>query len=71
MSRFDWGSLLGCAMRQCRLRPEEFWALTPAEFGVLLGLEGGGAVLTRNGFQALMAAYPDAGRAKEEGAGDG
>ncbi|KPA22812.1 hypothetical protein shim_11000 [Shimia sp. SK013] len=69
MSRFDWGSLLGCAMRQCRLRPEEFWALTPVEFGVLLGTDAAGAALSRDGFKALMAAFPD--QTDIEGTSDG
>ncbi|WP_270730769.1 phage tail assembly chaperone [Shimia sp. Alg240-R146] len=69
MSGFDWGSLLGCAMRQCRLCPEEFWALTPVEFGVLVGANGSGAALSRDRFQALMTAFPD--KTDMEGSGDG
>ena len=68
MNRFDWAALLRCGVRQCGLRPAEFWALTPAEFGVLIGVDEGGPALSRDGFAALMAAYPDA---ETKGAGDG
>ena len=57
MSRFDWASLLRAGVRGVGLRPDEFWALTPAELHLLLG--GGSAPLGRSGLDALMAAYPD------------
>ncbi len=68
MSRFDSAALLRCGLRQCGLRPDEFWALTPAEFGLLIGMDEAGPALTRDGFAALMAAYPDG---QTEGVGDG
>ena len=57
MSRFDWASLLRAGVRGVGLRPDEFWALTPAELHLLLG--GESAPLGRSGLDALMAAYPD------------
>jgi uncharacterized phage protein (TIGR02216 family) len=57
VSRFDWASLLRAGVRGLGLRPDEFWALTPAELHLLLG--GGSAPLGRSGLDALMAAYPD------------
>lgn len=57
MSAFDWPALLRAAVRGAGLRPDEFWALTPAELHLLLG--GGAAPLGRRGLDALMAAYPD------------
>jgi uncharacterized phage protein (TIGR02216 family) len=42
-----------------RLSPAEFWALTPAEFRLLLGEGGQSDTLQRDGLDALMAAYPD------------
>ncbi|MCR9247891.1 MAG: phage tail assembly chaperone, partial [bacterium] len=37
VSRFDWASLLRAGVRGLGLRPDEFWALTPAELHLLLG----------------------------------
>ena len=37
MSRFDWPSLMRAGIRGVGLRPEEVWALTPAELHLLLG----------------------------------
>jgi uncharacterized phage protein (TIGR02216 family) len=58
MSRFDWPSLMRAGIRGLGLRPEEFWALTPAELHLLLGGDGS-APLGRSGLDVLMAAYPD------------
>jgi len=57
---FDWPGLLRLGLRQLGLRPAEFWALTPLELLVLLGLEGGGReVFGRARLDELIAAYPD------------
>jgi len=45
------------------LAPDAFWALTPAELRLLLGVSGAQAPLLSEGLEALMAAYPD----KKEG----
>lgn len=58
MSRFDWPSLMRAGVRGLGLRPDEFWALTPAELHLMLG-GGGAAPLGRSGLDALMTAYPD------------
>ena len=42
-----------------RLKPHEFWALTPVEFQLMLGAAGAQAPLLKDGLAALMAAYPD------------
>lgn len=57
--RFDWTTLLRAAVAELRLRPCEFWALTPAELTLMLG--AGPTPLTRAGLDALAAAYPDKG----------
>jgi uncharacterized phage protein (TIGR02216 family) len=59
VSRFDWPAIMRVGMREHGLRPVEFWALTPAEFWLLLGFAPGGSAMTRDGLDALMAAYPD------------
>ena len=41
------------------LTPQVFWALTPIELRVMLGREGGGALMSRARLDELTAAYPD------------
>jgi len=40
-------------------RPGDFWSATPREFAAALGRRAGPEPLTRAGFEALLAAYPD------------
>ena len=54
-----WGDLLRLALQKLRLRPDEFWALTPAELALMLGLAGGSGSMTRESLQDLMARFPD------------
>lgn len=67
MSKLDWPALTRAGMQGLRLRPVEFWALTPAELKLMLGQGPGQGALGRAGLQALMAAYPDR---TGKGAGD-
>jgi len=62
MSGFDWPALMRAGMQGLRLRPDQFWELTPAELKLLLGPESTAAPLSRSGLDALLAAYPDANR---------
>lgn len=58
--RLDWPGLMRVGLRQLGLRPGEFWALTPLELMVLLGLEGDGAApLGRARFEELIRQFPD------------
>lgn len=41
------------------LKPEEFWALTPAELQLMMGEAERQGPLLSAGLDALMAAYPD------------
>ena len=66
MSGFDWPALLRAGVTGLRLRPAEFWALTPAELQLMLGQTGGQAPLGRAKLEALQAAWPD----QDEGEGD-
>ena len=59
MSGFEWPALMRAGLVGLRLRPEEFWALTPAELRLMLGQGGAAPALTRKGLDALLAAYPD------------
>jgi uncharacterized phage protein (TIGR02216 family) len=46
-------------LHQLQLKPAEFWALTPVEFLMMLGLSDGPRALTRDGLSRLMAQFPD------------
>ena len=46
-------------MVELRLSPGEFWALTPAELMLMLGLEAGSRSLSRGSFADLAARFPD------------
>ncbi|WP_232897363.1 rcc01693 family protein [Pontibaca salina] len=46
-------------MQGLGLAPDVFWRLTPAELRLMLGQGGETAPLTRAGFDALLAAWPD------------
>lgn len=56
---FDWPALMRVGMQQLGLKPDEFWALTPAEFWLLLGEDAGRAPMGRSRLDELSAAYPD------------
>ncbi len=66
MSGFDWPALMRAGLQGLRLKPRDFWRLTPAEFRLLLGQGGASAPLSRAGLDALLAAYPD----KKQGDGN-
>ena len=55
----DWPALMRAGLQGLRLEPRHFWALTPAEFQLMLGASGGQAPLLKKGLEALMDAYPD------------
>ncbi|WP_089944973.1 phage tail assembly chaperone [Litoreibacter albidus] len=58
MSGFDWPSLLRVGVAG-GLRPAEFWALTPAELVVVLGLEAVEKPLNRARLAELERMYSD------------
>lgn len=62
-----WGALMRAGLHGLRLKPEEFWALTPVELQLMLGSAGAQAPLLRDGLAALMAAYPDKRRGDDDG----
>jgi len=61
----DWPGLMRMGLGPARLgglglRPAEFWALTPAELALMLGVEArGAAAMTRDRLAELVARYPD------------
>lgn len=60
MNRFDWRAMMRAGMQGLGLRPDEFWALTPAELLLMLGLnDGGPPALNRARLAELSAQFPD------------
>lgn len=56
----DWPGLIRAGLCGLRLRPAEFWALTPAELMLMLGLDDGGrAPMVRDRLDDLIRAFPD------------
>ncbi len=64
---FDWSALMRAGMHGLGMTPDVFWALTPAELQVMLGAGSGQAPLLSAGLEALMAAYPDKIRDRDDG----
>lgn len=59
MSGFDWSGLMRLGMRGLGLKPQDFWALTPAELALMLGRDGQGGALDRAALEELAQAFPD------------
>lgn len=58
---FNWPALMRAGLHQLRLRPDQFWALTPLELSVMLGHAPDAPTnMTRDRLQDLIATYPDA-----------
>ncbi len=56
----DWGGLMRAGLVGLRLTPAQFWALTPAELALMLGIEAGaGGQMTRDRLAQLAARFPD------------
>ncbi|MEM9250091.1 MAG: rcc01693 family protein [Pseudomonadota bacterium] len=64
----DWPGLMRLGLREMRLKPWEFWALTPAELALMSGRDPAtrGGPMTRSALDALARLYPD-----QERNGDG
>lgn len=54
-----WAEMLQLGLGRLRLHPRQFWALTPAELMMMLGMSPGQGALTRDGLSDLMARFPD------------
>lgn len=55
----DWPGLMRAGMRGLGLRPAEFWALTPVELALMLGVEASNPPMTRARLLELEARWPD------------
>lgn len=58
----DWAGLMRAGIYGLRLKPREFWALTPAELWLMLGAEAGETPMDRTRLGQLSAAFPDTKR---------
>lgn len=59
MSKINWPDIIRAGLVQLRLRPSEFWALTPAELMMMLGHGGANAPMARARLADLLRIYPD------------
>ena len=59
----DWPGLMRAGIRGLGLKPAEFWALTPAELAMMLGVDAAPKVMTRDRLAELAAKYPDRAKA--------
>ncbi|MEO0343568.1 MAG: rcc01693 family protein [Pseudomonadota bacterium] len=55
----DWPALIKLGLGPLRLTPQDFWALTPAEFLTAAGLNTVQKALGRDWFEALSRTFPD------------
>ncbi len=55
----DWAGLMRAGLHGLRLTPAQFWALTPAELLMMLGVDAASAPMARARLDALSRAYPD------------
>jgi len=67
MTGLDWPGLMRAGLQGLRLRPAEFWALTPAELFMMLGLDEGAGPLDRAGLETLIARFPDGPKGQDNG----
>lgn len=66
-SGFDWPALMRAGIGRLGLRPRDFWALTPVELRLMLGLEAGPAPLSRQRLEELAARFPDTVKGAKHG----
>lgn len=59
MADLDWPGLMRAGIAGLRLRPAEFWSLTPAELMLMLGIGQGGRPMARDRLDELIRAFPD------------
>ena len=62
MNGLDWNSLMRAGLNGLGLKPTEFWALTPVELSIMLGLETKDIPLGRTRLEEMIRAFPDSER---------
>ena len=66
MSHIQWPDLMRAGLLNLRLRPREFWALTPAELMLMLGRGGADAPMGRERLTDSLRIYPDTARRTDQ-----
>lgn len=66
MSTFDWPSLCELGITRLRLKPDEFWRLTPAELRMMVGTATP-PPMGRERLTDLMAEFPDMTKEPDDG----
>jgi uncharacterized phage protein (TIGR02216 family) len=56
----DWPGLMAAGLFGLKLKPADFWALTPWELQVMLGREKPASPMAFGDFDALLQRFPDA-----------
>jgi len=59
MTPLDWPGLMRAGLQGLRLRPADFWALTPAELMLMLGADAPARPLDRAALETLARQFPD------------
>lgn len=67
MTRFDWPGLMRAGLLGLRIKPADFWQLTPAELTMMLGRETSAAPLSRTRLEELARAFPDERKGMNDG----
>ena len=57
--KIDWPQIMRAELGRLRLRPDQFWGLTPGELRLMLGEPVGIAPMGRSSLENLAASYPD------------
>ncbi|MEM8582065.1 MAG: rcc01693 family protein [Pseudomonadota bacterium] len=67
MNHFDWPGLMRVGFKGLGLRPAEFWALTPVELMLLMGMDQSAeAPMGRARLEELIRAFPDRARGNSD-----
>ena len=64
--RLDCAGMLRAGLTRLQLGPATFWALTPVELMMLLGLDRAAPAMGRDRLAELLAAFPDPGAEPKE-----
>ena len=67
MTGMDWPGLMRAGLHGLRLHPRDFWALTPAELQLMLGLTGANMPMGRARLDDLLRAFPDTPKDMNDG----